>query len=140
MNVTRDVIIDLWPGYVEGEASTDTRALIEAFFVQDPEFARLVKERSAEPVLKYEVGCLPPDREAQALVRTKRSLRGFNWLFFFAVLFTSFAFGRIVSDTSWDVSPMNFIVTASIAATFWIAFFVRIVVVQRRVFRETVGQ
>jgi hypothetical protein len=27
-----------------------------------------------------------------------------------------------VSDTSWDVSPRNFIVTASIAAAFWIAY------------------
>ena len=30
-NVTRDVIADLWPLYVSGEASADTRGLIEAF-------------------------------------------------------------------------------------------------------------
>ena len=29
-----------------------------------------------------------------------------------------------VADTSWDVSPRNFIVTAAIAAAFWIAFLV----------------
>jgi len=41
-----------------------------------------------------------------------------------AILFSAFAFGRIVSDTSWDVSPRNFIITAAIATCFWIAFFV----------------
>ena len=40
------------------------------------------------------------------------------------MLFSALAFGRIVSDTSWDVSPRNFIVTAAIATCFWIAFFV----------------
>jgi len=40
------------------------------------------------------------------------------------VLFSALAFGRIVSDTSWDVSPRNFIITAGIAACFWVAFFV----------------
>lgn len=139
MNVTRDVIIDLWPRYVEGEASADTRALIESFLHQDPEFARVLEERDVEPLLKQDAALLPPDREAQALLRTKRSLRGWNWLFFLAMLFSCFAFGRIVSDTSWDVSPKNFVITAMIAATFWVAFFVRLVAAQRRVFRETVG-
>ena len=54
-------------------------------------------------------------------------------------MFTCFAFGRIVADTSWDVSPRNFIVTALIAACFWIVFLVslwrmraRILVVPRK--------
>jgi hypothetical protein len=51
-------------------------------------------------------------------------LRGFPWLLHLAVLFSALAFGRIVSDTSWDVSPRNFIIVAGIAACFWIAFFV----------------
>jgi len=41
-----------------------------------------------------------------------------------ARLFSGLAFGRIISDTSWDVSPRRFIITASIAAAFWIAFIV----------------
>jgi hypothetical protein len=43
------------------------------------------------------------------------------------MLFSGFAFGRIISDTSWDVSPVNFIVIATIAVAFWIAFFTRLV-------------
>ena len=51
-------------------------------------------------------------------------MRGFPYLLNLAVMFTCFAFGRIVSDTSWDVSPRNFIITSAIAGVLWIAYFV----------------
>src|SRR6185295_5930612 len=41
MKVTRDVIYDLLPSYFAGDASDDTRALVEAYFETDPEFARM---------------------------------------------------------------------------------------------------
>ena len=41
MKVTRDVIYDLLPSYFAGDASDDTRALVEAYFDTDPEFARM---------------------------------------------------------------------------------------------------
>lgn len=45
MKVTRDVITDLLPAYYAKEASADSRALVDEFFAQDPEFARLAKEQ-----------------------------------------------------------------------------------------------
>ena len=39
MNVTRDVIYDLLPGYFAGDLSPDTRVLVDEFLAQDPEFA-----------------------------------------------------------------------------------------------------
>ena len=42
-------------------------------------------------------------------------------------------FGDHRADTSWDVSPRNFIVIAAIAVVFWIAFFVTLFR-ERRVF------
>jgi hypothetical protein len=132
MNVTREVINDLWPVYAAGEASADTRALVEAFLRQDPEFAGLLQGRGEEGLLRHDIPRLPPDREAQAFRKTKRLLHGWDWLLFMAILFSCFAFGRIVSDTSWDVSPVNFIVTATIAGAFWVAFFTRLVWVRTR--------
>ena len=41
MNVTREVIYDLLPAYFAGEASADTRALVEEFFTTDREFGRM---------------------------------------------------------------------------------------------------
>lgn len=133
MKITREIISDLWPVYTAGEASPDTRALIEEFLQQDPEFALLLKDKKAEDLLNLAAPSLPPDHEAKALSRTKRQMFGPRWLFFFAVLFSCFAFGRIVADTSWDVSPRRFIVTASIAVVFWIVFFVQLVSMQRKV-------
>jgi hypothetical protein len=139
MNVTREVINDLWPVYVAGEASTDTRALVEAFLQQDPEFARLLQGRGEEALLRQDPSGLPPDREAHALGRTKRLLHGWDWLLFLAMIFSGVAFGRIVSDTSWDVSPVNLIVVATIAGAFWIAFFTRLVWVRKSVYRVKGG-
>ena len=121
MSITRPVVLDLWPVYVSGEASAETRALVEEYLRGDPEFARQLRENPLNAVAQPP---LPPDLEASAFARARRRLRGFPWLLHFAIMFSAFAFGRIVSDTSWDVSPRNFIVMASIAACFWIAFFV----------------
>ena len=135
MNVTREVINDLWPVYAAGEASADTRTLVEAFLRQDPEFARLLQGRGEEDLLRHDTPTLPPDREAQALRKTKRLLHGWDWLLFMAMMFSGFAFGRIISDTSWDVSPVNFIIVATIAGAFWIAFFTRLVWLRKSVYR-----
>jgi hypothetical protein len=131
MNITREVINDLWPVYAAGEASADSRALIEEFLDRDPEFARILREGSDEKLLGHDLPKLPLDSEAKAMKKTKRLLHGWDWLLFAAMLFSCFAFGRIVSDTSWDVSPINFIIVASIALVFWIAFFTRLFIVRK---------
>lgn len=136
MNVTREVITDLWPIYVAGEASEDSVALIKEFLAKDQELGAALNDDAAERLAASRVPRLSPNIEARALNRTKRLLHPFNWLFFFAVLFSCFAFGRIISDTSWDVSPRNFIFTAVIALCFWVAFFGRSVWLLQRTHRS----
>ncbi len=121
MTVTRDVILDLWPTYIAGDASADTRALVDEFLRGDPEFARHLRD---EPVVPVAVSSLQPDHELETLHRVRLRLHGYPWLLMFAMIFSGLAFGRIVSDTSWDVSPRNFIIHAAIAAAFWIAYIV----------------
>ena len=121
MSITRPVILDLWPAYLSGEASAETRALVEEYLRSDPEFARQLRENPLGDVVSPP---LPPDIETNAFARARRQLRGFRWLLQLALIFSALAFGRIVSDTSWDVSPRNFIITAGIAVCFWVAFFV----------------
>lgn len=98
MKITRDVVSDLWPVYVSGAASADTRTLVETFLADDPELARMLKESAG------------------------KKARRFPYLLNLAVLFSCFAFARIISDTSWDVSPRRFIVTAAVAGVLWIAY------------------
>lgn len=75
--ITRNVVSDLWPLYAAGEASADTRALVEAFLADDPDFARTLKGAFDVPAAEV---ALPPDGEARALARTRKELRGGGWL------------------------------------------------------------
>jgi len=68
---TRDVVVDLWPLYVSGEASADTRALVEAFLVQHGEFAERLREQEGAG-LRAPTLTLPVDHERATLLRTQR--------------------------------------------------------------------
>ena len=125
MKITCDIVTDLWPLYQSGEASADTRALIEEYLREDPEFARRLREEALSLLEPVPVD-LQPDHEMKAFTRTKRALTTRDWPLFLAILFSCFAFGRIVSDTSWEVSPRAFIATAAVAGVFWILFLVRV--------------
>jgi hypothetical protein len=127
MKITRDVVSDLWPLYQSGEASPASRVLVEEFLRGDPQFERTLREDPSAELLAAAPVRLEPDHELEALGRTKKAMVKQNWPLFFAMLFSCFAFGRIVSDTSWDVSPRNFIATAAIAAVFWVWFLARLV-------------
>jgi hypothetical protein len=122
--VTREVISDLWPLYVSGEASADTRALVETFLQTDPEFAEKLRENARQ--LSFEAPPLSPDHELKTFALLKRRIAAPRMLLLLALVFSGFSFGRLVSDTSFDVSPRAFIATAAIAVAFWIAFFVRL--------------
>jgi hypothetical protein len=124
--VTRDVIIDLWPIYAAGEASSDTRALVESFLQRDREFAREIGELAQDPVRAPEVPLLAPDAELKTLARIRRRIWGPVPLLMLAMIFSCFAFGTLVSDTSFDVSPRRFVITVLIALCLWAAFLFRL--------------
>jgi hypothetical protein len=126
MNISPDVIIDLWPLYVSGDASADTRALVDEFLAKNPELANRLREDDPSKLLTPGPLSLKPDHELKAFGQTRKALYTRQWPLFFAILFSCFAFGRIISDTSWDVSPRNFAITAVIAGVFWIWFIVRL--------------
>lgn len=44
MEITRNVIIDLLPLYIEEEASDDTKRLVKEYLEMDPELAEMAKE------------------------------------------------------------------------------------------------
>ncbi len=119
MTVSRPVIVDLWPLCESGEASPETRALVDAFLKDDPELASQLRR---DPLAGVTAPDLPPDVEVLAFSRARRRLSGYRSLLFFAMMFSCMAFGRIVSDTSFDVSPRPFIAVASLAVAFWVAF------------------
>ena len=80
MNPTRELITDLLPAYFSGEASADTRALVEEFFAQDPEFERMARRLAGSLDALRTAGPRSADEELEkrALVRTRMELRGKN--------------------------------------------------------------
>ena len=74
MKVTQNVIHDLMPAYLSGEASDDTVALIKEFQQLDPDFARTVEALRANPLPELPV-VLRPTQEKETLDMTKQLLR-----------------------------------------------------------------
>ncbi len=98
MTVTRAVIYDLLPAYFSGDASADTRTLVEQHLAADPELKKMA-ERFGK--LLSAGGATPrgdADRAKAAFVRArgraKLQIAGFIWLL--AAIF-SFAVAMFVS-------------------------------------------
>ena len=132
MNVTREVLKDLLPAYLAGEASADTRALVEEFARQDPDFAATLetqrRELAAGTRAMREPGVgLPPDHELRTLARTRAVAERSRWLMAVALMFTAFPLSctfegsRITFLVLRDVPSLAMACWAA-AAGFWIAF------------------
>lgn len=97
MNVTQNVIHDLLPGYLAGEASSDTVALVEEFLRGDLEMARVVEALRADALPEVAVG-LRATHEKETLDMTKKLLRWRGVLMGVAIFMTllpaSFRFER----------------------------------------------
>ena len=125
-NISRDVVLDLLPAYLSGEVSGDTRTLIETYMKQDPEFAAQVKEES-KAIFAPSPSRAMPDREMEAMRRTKRLLRRRGWFMGAAIFFTMFAISFHVGpegvEWTWQASPATCVLCGMMAVVFWIAYF-----------------
>lgn len=92
MNVTREVIVDLLPVYLAGEASADTRALVDEYLKQDPEFGRDIRQQMVENLAAVAPPAMPPELELRALRRTRSVLSRQRWIFGMAILFSLLPF------------------------------------------------
>lgn len=108
MNVTRDVILDLLPIYLGGEASPATRALVEEYLKQDPELAQRIRLRWAENLAQAVPSGLPPDLELRSLQRTRRILSWQRWTFAIAIAFTAVALSIGISFEHGRVKEIHF--------------------------------
>ena len=89
MSVERDVILDLLPLYVAGEASPASRALVEAHLKQDPALEERVRVLGAEGFTPMPSSDLPAELELETLRRAKRLLDLQRWLFGLGIAMTA---------------------------------------------------
>ena len=74
LDVSRDVVSDLWALCRAGNASADTRALVEAFLAEDTALAESLKEGETMNTIVPHVS-LSPDAERRMLDDAARNAR-----------------------------------------------------------------
>lgn len=142
MNVTRNVINDLLPAYFAGDASADTRRLVEEYFKQDAAFEREARSSAGGLEVLDQAGMRPVDSriEKTALKRAKGLIRIQTILFALASTFSlnlislgfSFEVGNGYTRVHWLALPGQgklLMVILAIAIVFWVFYFL----VRRRV-------
>jgi predicted anti-sigma-YlaC factor YlaD len=99
MTVSRNVVMDLLPLYLSGEASAETNALVEEFLSKDPELRRQadLARRDLPGAPSSSPAALPPDLELRSLHRTQGLLRWQRLAFAFAVAFTCLSLTTVIS-------------------------------------------
>lgn len=72
--ITRRVVEDLWPLCQSGDASADSRALVDAYLAHDPEFSHQLKEVAKMEHALPKVS-LSPDTERRLLEGARSKAR-----------------------------------------------------------------
>jgi hypothetical protein len=133
MNITQEVVTDLLPIYFSGEASRETKSLVEEYFRDNPEFEQMARSagtpletlRSAPPVTA------PAEKEKRDMENVRCGLDRRKWLFGLSLFLTlsplSFYFthGQVFSlmgpDGLWEAG-----FDWSMAAFFWYLYFAQL--------------
>jgi anti-sigma factor RsiW len=127
MNVTREIVKDLLPLYVAGEASADTRALVESFLQGDPELRRLADALRADELAPRPDARVRPESGLAALERTKGLLRRRTWLMALALFLTGLPLSFVFDESGLKFllirdAPLVGSLSLAAAVCSWIAF------------------
>ena len=121
MTISRDVLLDLLPLYLAGEAREGTRALVERHLKTDTELGRIAERMKANPPI--DVPCVEvPDSEMKAFARMKHLMFQRNVFLMLAVVSTAFfavAMGFLL-DSHPTAGPISFLLTVIFWIVFWI--------------------
>lgn len=114
MKITRDIITDLLPVYLAGEASEDTKKLVDEFLQADPEFAELIAEQN-KPLEKPIIN-LQKENEMKTLQNTRSLLKKRSiylaFTIFFLLLPAAFTFDSNGIHWMWANTPINIVIFA----------------------------
>jgi anti-sigma factor RsiW len=115
--ITRGIVKDLLPAYLAGEASMETRQLVDAFLRTDDTFALEVAAMRESDVGLPPTAAPPPSAEKRALDAARQRLRHRTSTLVMAVFFTLLPFSFVVQDG--EVTFLLFRDAPTIATAWW---------------------
>ena len=126
MNITKNVIADLFPLYVANECSADSRAIVDAYLRDRPgqieELRRIMD--TPIPTVAAPSGSLD---EVRALREARRRVRRQSWLMGLAIFFSLVPFSFISTGEKayWLLaeSPRTALIYGAVGIGCWIAYF-----------------
>jgi ferric-dicitrate binding protein FerR (iron transport regulator) len=125
MNITKDIIADLFPLYLEKECSSDTRALVEEYFQRNPQDAQEL-HRIASTSLPGAAPLAKDLDETRSLREARRVVRRRSWVLGFAIFFSLAPFSVMFTGqkTYWLLkeSPGTALIYGALALACWIAW------------------
>lgn len=131
MTVSRDIILDLLPVYLAGEASAATRVLVEEFAASDRDIADRIHAERRALLEGFPTAAAPLPLELKTLKRTRRLLSLQRWLFGLALAAAavglSFEYrtsGSRVTEAHLMLRdyPMTFGSALAISAVCWVGY------------------
>lgn len=133
MNITREVVTDLLPIYFSGEASSDTKSLVEEYFHDNPDFERMARSAGTplETLRTAPAVAAGSEKEKRDLESVRCGIDRRKWLFGLSLFLTLSPFwfylthghlaSLIVGDNLWKA-----VFDWSMAAVFWFLYFVHL--------------
>jgi hypothetical protein len=111
VEITREVILDLIPLVLGGEASPASRALVEEYLKENPDLADRVRVLQGEGFAPIGSSELTPDLELKSLRRTKRLLGLQRWLFGLGIALTAISLGMRIEYREGRITEFRFLLS-----------------------------
>ena len=125
MNITKGVIADLFPLYLEKECSPDTRLLLEEYFQRNPRDAEEL-HRIARTSLPGGAPAAKDLDETRSLRQARRVVRRRSWVLGFAIFFSLAPFSILHTGdrTYWLLreAPGTALIYGALALACWIVW------------------
>jgi ferric-dicitrate binding protein FerR (iron transport regulator) len=126
MNVTKEVITDLFPLYVANECSNDSRALVERYLRENPGQAEELR-RVMNTAVPGGTAPLPGSTEVRSLREARRRVRRQSWLMGFAIFFSLLPFSFLFTGGKiywvFRESPSTAIIYGLLGIVCWAVYF-----------------
>ncbi len=122
-SIHRNIILDLLPAYIAGEASEESRALVEEFAREDPETARLIRTGVLDSDAISPKIATPDELEMKTMKRIRSSIRRqmlFVALATTAILMVPLAAMTLTNEVNWNL--FDFVVMGALLLGAGLAF------------------